>query len=301
MVRPIAAAVLFWCLAGIPLYANLSHHPEIIGAASRVVIFAMAALSLAFLLAGGLLSLGHAAFLGIGAFVTAVCAHHGLNEFLIVLPLAMASGALFAAITGAVALRTRGINFALITFAFGQVVFSASGATQVLLIPQHNLVAGTHLFDDPVRFYWVCLLLLVISYLIVELLYKWNFGLVVRAIGMNSSKTELLGISRWSHLLKAYVISGTIASAAGVLLANQMQMATADISSWQQSAYLMVMAAAGGVGTILGSIGGAIAVVGLQEYLPSHFSYWQSALGLVIIGLALFHVFRTRGQGLRHE
>ena len=293
MLRYIVAALTFWGLAAVPFLAEALGQSYLVNFATRIMIFALAAVTLDFILGvGGLVSLGHAIFIGIGAYTVALFALYQVTELLVILPIAIAAGALFALLTGSLALRTRGINFIMITLAFAQMLyfgttsFSALGGDDGFSLPMRSSRFGppsAGQFARPLldKFRLPGALLFAISDACAFFLWPRT-----RALKQNSEN----GDSRHRPMelqLRAYVISGAVCAIAGVLLANLSGFISPSSIAWQRSGDLIIMSVVGGQGTIIGAILGAIGFLGLEEYLSHYMEYWRLVLGPIAIIIAL--------------
>jgi branched-chain amino acid transport system permease protein len=288
--------------------ADVLGQEQLIPVATRIMIFAAAAIGLAFIMgAGGLVSLGHAAALGIGAYFTAVAHRLGVTELTILLPAAAVAAAFFALITGALALRTTPLRFLMTTLLATELLRQAVtgltplGGSAGLLLPQRSLLFGMPIASTPLGLFWLAFALLAASYVFYEMLALTGFGRALRAMRQNSAIMERLGVSRFRLQLKAVVISGALGGPAGVLLANLLDAAPPAALEWQQSAELVIMAVMGGSGTLAGSIAGAAGLIGLEEYLARDTALWRSAIGLlaVAVGVAAGGAFSRKGGRLR--
>jgi branched-chain amino acid transport system permease protein len=295
MTRYFIAAATFWCLASVPLIADALDQSYLISLTTRIMIFALAAVTLDFILGvGGLVSLGHAIFIGIGAYTVALFALYEVADLVIILPVAVVASGLFAFITGALALRTRGINFIMITLAFAQMLyfgttsFSALGGDDGFSLPMRNDVLGFRPLDTPLGLFWISFGFLALAYVLFQALSLSSFGRALKGLKLNPEKMELLGVDRWSLQLRAYVISGAICAVAGVLLANLSGFVSPSSIAWQRSGDLVIMSVVGGQGTIIGAILGAVGFLGLEEYLSHYVEYWRLILGPIAILIALF-------------
>ena len=285
--------------------------------ATRALIFALAALSLDLVLGlGGMVSFGHAAFLGIGAYAAgimvslghamyvllgayavAIPASHGITSGFTQLAIAISSTALLAAGVGAVSLRTTGIAFIMITLAFGQMAFFgaqalyAYGGDDGLTLPMRSTLAGHAWLKDRANFYHAVLAMLVLVYLGLRWLKASRFGQVLQAARENPVRVGSLGYDVTRVKLTAYVISGALCALAGFLLANQSQFVSPAFLSWQRSGELIFMVILGGAGSLHGAILGAIAFLMMEEWLSGLTENWKVIFGPLII---LF-VLLTRG------
>ncbi len=265
-----------------------------IGFATRVLIFALAASSLNLVLGfGGMVSLGHAAFLGAGAYVAAICQQAGINEGLIAFPLAMGIAGLFALLVGAISLRTRGVYFIMITLAFAQMAYylfvsaRSWGGDDGLPLNGRMMLAGFALADDAALFY-AALVLLALSMLLFSRLADARFGRTLQAIRENETRMEALGYPIFRYRLLAFALGGAFAGLAGALLANLTGLASPNLLQWTQSGTLLVMVIIGGVGYLYGGVLGAAVLLLLEETLVGFTAHWHIVLGLLLLGVVLF-------------
>jgi branched-chain amino acid transport system permease protein len=243
---------------------------------------------------GGLVSFGHAAFLGLGAYAVGILAAHGHTDAMIVVPVALIAAAIFALATGAIAVRTRGVYFIMITLAFGQMAYytatslSQYGGDDGLTLYQQTTVFGFPFFEDPRSFYYVALALLVLTYLLCRLIVSSRFGRVLRAARENPVRAETLGFDVNAFRLVAYLIAGCICALAGVLLANQASFVSPAYMSWQRSGDLIVMVILGGMGSLHGAAVGSFVYLLLEELLSGYTEHWKVIFGPFLILLVLF-------------
>ncbi|CAD5300123.1 Amino acid/amide ABC transporter membrane protein 2, HAAT family [Bosea sp. 62] len=291
-------AILFLLLALLPLAVSIGMPAGWLALLTRALIFAIAALSLDLILGvGGLVSFGHAAFLGIGAYVTGIMITEGRSEALAILPVILAVCALFGAITGAVCLRTRGVAFIMITLAFGQMVYflaqalSAYGGDDGLTLYEKSTLLGFNPFANRTSFYYSVLIALAGAYLLVRGLVASRFGRVLRAARENPVRVSVTGFDVTKVRLVAYVISGMLAGLSGFFLANHTEFVSPAFMSWQRSGELIFMAVLGGVGSLHGAIIGAIAYLIAEDALSHLTEHWRVIFGPMIILFVLF----TRG------
>lgn len=292
--RLLVPAVLFALLAAVPPLAMAAGEGFLVLVATRAMIVAIAALALDLVLGfGGLVSFGHSAFIGIGAYAVGIAAAHGLVEGLAAFPLAIAAAALFALATGAVSLRTRGVYFIMITLAFGQMAYftatslSAYGGENGLTLWNRSTVLGAPLLEDATVFYYVVFALLLAVYLACRTVVASRFGRVLRGCRQNLVRMQALGVSPFRYQLVAYTISGAFAGLAGALYANHSEFVSPALMSWQRSGELIVMVVLGGVGTLHGAIVGALAYFALEEALAGVTQHWRMILGLLLVVIVL--------------
>jgi len=296
--RPVIVLVLFLLLALLPVAVSVGLPAHWLTLTTRALIFAIAALSLDLILGvGGLVSFGHAAFIGIGAYVTGIMITEGRGEALLILPVILLLCAIFAAITGAVSLRTRGVAFIMITLAFGQMAFfltqalSGYGGDDGLTLYERSTVAGYDLFGSRTRLYYAVLVALAGCYLLVRTLVASRFGRVLRAARENATRVTVTGYDVGRIRLIAYVISGMIAGLAGFFLANQTEFVSPAFVSWQRSGELIFMVVLGGVGSLHGAIIGALVFLFAEDVLSGWTEHWKVIFGPLIVLFVLF----TRG------
>jgi branched-chain amino acid transport system permease protein len=289
------AAGLFALMALLPLLTAMLAGSYLLLIGERVMIFAIAALSLELLVGvGGLVSFGHAAFLGVGAYGAGIVASHGLGTLSIVLPAALAASALFALATGSIAVRTRGVYFIMITLAFGQMAFFVAtslapyGGDDGLTWPTRTLVLGTRMLKSETVFYYFILVLLVGTYLLMSRLIASRFGRVLRGLTDDETRMQAIGFTPYPYRLTAYVIAGTICGLAGFLLGNQAEFVSPAYMHWQRSGELIIMVLLGGSGTLYGPIAGALTFLMLEETLSRLTEHWKVILGPLLVLVVLF-------------
>ncbi len=262
---------------------------------AQAMILGMAAVSLSFLVGGaGLVSLGHAATLGIGAYAVAILDAHGVTEGAIVLPVAIGAAAFFSLVTGAVAIRTSGVHFIMITLAFGQMAFftasslAAYGGDDGYTLYDRTEVWGRPLLANRLAFHYACLGALALTWGACSLLLGSRFGRVLRAARENARRVEAVGLAPYPFRLVAYVIAGAFGGAAGVLLANATEFISPATLSWQRSGELLFMVILGGAGRLWGAILGAAAFVLLETWLAGTIPHWKMVFGPLLVLAVLF-------------
>jgi branched-chain amino acid transport system permease protein len=292
----ILIVAVFVALAVAPLVAAwLPGERYLIGLLARVMIFAIAAVSLDLILGyGGLVSFGHAAFVGLGAYTVGILAAHGITDILIALPATLAVCAIFAAVTGYIAVRTRGVYFIMITLAFGQMAYyTATSLTQYggddgLRLDHRSTFLGEPLLAGQTGFYYAVFATLVLLYLLTRTIVSSRFGRVLRASRENAVRAETLGFNVTAVRLTAYVIAGMIAGVAGFLLANHILFVSPAYMSWQRSGELIVMIVLGGIGTLHGAVIGSLAFLLIEELLSTFTEHWKVIFGPLLILVVLF-------------
>jgi branched-chain amino acid transport system permease protein len=262
---------------------------------ARAMILAMAAVSLWMLVGGaGLISLGHAAMIGVGAYTVVVLDDARITDATIVAPAAMAAAALFALLTGAVAIRTSGVHFIMITLAFGQMAFftaaslASYGGDDGYTLYGRNTLGGGRWLEDRLVFHYLCLGLLVAALLGCRMLLASRFGRVLRATKENPLRVQAVGFSPYPYRLVAYTIAGGIAGLAGMLLANATEFVAPSFLAWQRSGDLLFMVILGGLGSLHGAVLGAVAIVLLEEWLSHITEHWRLVFGPLLVLSVLF-------------
>jgi len=284
------ALLVFLLFAAIPWLSEFWGGSYLTSLAMRAMILAIAAISLDLLIGnGGMVSFGHAAFLGIGSYVAGIAITEGTTELITILPIAVLAAATFALMTGAISLRTSGVSFIMITLAFGQMVFfTLSALSEYGGDDGLTLWERASAFEDDTMLYFSILGALVATWIFITRLVGSRFGRVLRATKQNETRVETLGYGVFSVRLTAYVIAGVIAAVAGVLLANQAEFISPATAAWQRSGDLIIIVVLGGMGTRSGAVLGALAFVGLEEALSSLTHDWRLIFGPLLILIVLY-------------
>ena len=260
----------------------------------RVLIFALAATSLNFILGyGGMVALGHAAFFGAGAYVVAILSAQGVAQALIAWPAAIVVAGVLAFVIGLISLRTRGVYFIMITLAFAQMVFylfislRQYGGEDGINLSGPALFPGLNLADDK-TFYYVVLVIVVACLWWLNRLIQARFGQALQGIRENEARMEALGYTVFRIKLLAFVIAGAMAGLAGALLAQHNQFVSPSLMHWTASANLIIMVIVGGIGLRYGGLVGAAVMLWLEEVLRLYTDYWHLPLGVLLLAIVLF-------------
>ncbi|EAQ14399.1 amino acid/amide ABC transporter membrane protein 2 (HAAT family) [Maritimibacter alkaliphilus HTCC2654] len=303
--RNIITLVVMALLAVLPPVFYLTGNAFYLDLATRLTILAIAAVSLNLILGyGGLISFGHAAYLGIGAYAVGIPAHHWLYGGLeslglattsgyVQIPLAIGVAALFALVTGAICLRTKGVYFIMITMAFAQMMYYAIvsieeyGGDDGLVIDSRSELPFIDL-DDPLQLFGLAYVSLVVAMLIVRMIVNSRFGMVLRGAKGNNERVVMLGFNTYLFRLTAYVIAGAMAGYAGALLGNFTTFISPEMMDWGRSGELMFMVILGGTATLVGPVIGATLFIVLEEVLSSLTVYWHLPFGLLLLAVVLF-------------
>ncbi len=285
---PMAAALLLLALPAV-----LSPYAQ--ETVVKIAVYAIAALSLELLVgATGLVSLGHAAFLGIGAYVTVLASGDAGGSIVKVAPLALLAAAACALLVGALSLRTKGAYFIMVTLAFAQMAYFvfhdtklAGGSDGLFLYAKPTL--GPLNLDDEQQLYYVVIGSLIATYALLALLMRSRFGHALAGIRVNEQRMRAAGFRTYGYKLAAFVIAGALAGLAGFLLAVKDGAVNPELLSWHESGSVLLMLILGGIGSLRGAVIGAVAFTLLKELfqleslLGPLASHWQLTLGLTII------------------
>ena len=246
----------------------------------------------------GLISLGHAAFFGLGAYLLVLTTpEYATPSILVQVPLALAGVGLAALVTGALALRTGGVYFIMVTLAMGQMFYYlfndskiAGGSDGIYLYFKPVLsVGGATLLDldNKRQFYLTTLAALVLSYLFLRAMLEAPFGKVIRGIGINENRTGGLGYDIYAYKLVAFVIGGLFAGLAGILSASQYGFVNPGMAGWHMSGSALVTVILGGAGSLSGPILGAFLIELLRHGLERLTDHWLLPFGGLIILMVL--------------
>lgn len=293
----------------LPYVAEAMGEGFVVSQVTRMLIYALAAASLDLLVGyGGMVSLGHAAFFGLGAYVTAILSFHagdgtlfaawpmvieGSNQGLVTWVLSMLVAALVALGIGAICLRTTGIHFIMITLAFAQMLFfffvslEKYGGDDGLGFYGRNTLPGLDINDDT-QFYYVCLALLAAFLFIAHRLVRSRFGMVIRGARQNERRMHALGFPVFRYKLTMFVIAAAGAALAGALMANKSEFVSPELLHWTLSGQLLVMVILGGMGTLFGPVLGAFVFLVLEDVLVAYTEHWMVYFGPFLILMVLF-------------
>ena len=293
----------------VPLVAHVVDEPFTITLATRAVILALAAVGLNIALGlGGLVSLGHAVFFGIGGYAMGILAHHaqsysaltewpflieGTKSMPVIWLVAVIVSVAAAYVIGLLSLRTSGVYFIMITLAFGQMFFffsvswAAYGGEDGLSIYVRNDFPGLNTLV-PIQFYGTCLVLLCVVLLLNARIARSPFGLALNAARQTPVRVETVGLNPMRLKLVAFVLSGAITGLAGALFADLNRFVSPAMFSWQMSGEIMVLVILGGVGRLFGPVAGAAAFVTLEHWLGGLTDFWHVYLGAILLGIVLF-------------
>jgi branched-chain amino acid transport system permease protein len=293
--RNVLVAALLLMLALLPVYCALTGNYFPMSLFTRVLILAMAAVSLNLIMGfGGMVSFGHAAYLGIGGYAVGILAKEGINSGFVQWPVALIASGLFALGVGALSLRTRGVYFIMITLAFAQMIYYVASGLDRYGGDDGLTIYKRSEFFDPINlsnrtiFYYLCfVLLLLVLYLVWRLIHS-RFGMAIQGARSNERRMRAIGFPTFRYKLTCFVIAGVICGLAGVLLANHTSFINPSIMFWTRSGDLMVMAVLGGMGTVFGPVLGAVAFLLLEEGLSQVTEFQGLILGPMLLAVALY-------------
>ncbi|MXW91782.1 MAG: branched-chain amino acid ABC transporter permease [Rhodospirillaceae bacterium] len=307
-------------LAVLPIIAAEADDVFMISFMAKMMIFAIAAASLDLILGyGGMISFGHAAYIGLGSYAVAVsaryfsdlcvdveegqaCAYGFLASGYFQFAVAVVGSALVALVIGAISLRTTGLYFIMITLAFTQMLFFLGislepfGGDDGMTLDEFSDFAvfaiGDDVFydGDGATLYYLCFGALLLSLLLLRRLVNSRFGMVIRGGYSNPVRMAALGYPVYRYRLTAFVIAGTICGVAGALFANHQEFLTPEYMMWIRSGEIMIMVIMGGMGTIFGPVFGALAFLSIEEFLQELVGqeYWMIVFGPMLVLLVLF-------------
>ena len=292
--RVILWTLVILALLALPPFVLAIGQPFYLDLTRRIMILAIAAVSLNLILGyGGLVSFGHAAYIGIGAYAVGILGFYGVFNGWLHLLVAVGASALVALAIGAVSIRTSGIYFIMITLAFTQMLYylgisvAEFGGDDGMRLKRRSQLGFVDL-NDPVQFYYLALVLMLLSVFLVSRLVNSRFGRVLRACKSNEARSRAIGFSPYPYRLAAFVIAGALCGLAGALYGNHTNYITPGLMSWQQSGDIMFMVILGGMATSAGPVLGAFALLLVEDLLSSWTQHWQVILGPLLVLSVIF-------------
>jgi len=291
----VIGGAIFALLLAMPVLLPLVGADYLTGLLIKAMLLAMAAISLDLMVGhGGMVSLGHAAFIGVGAYVTAIGLESGTEEITLLLLYTLLITGAVATITGMLALRTSGVYFLMITLAFGQMTYftltslAAYGGDDGLTLWSLATLFGSDVVQEGEGLYFFVLAALLLTWIGVWRASQSRFGRVLRAARDNPQRAEVMGYPIARYQLIAYVIAACIAGVSGLLLVQYAEFVSPSIAAWQRSGDLIVAVVLGGLGSRNGAILGAFFIVIMEEFLSSIFHEWRLLYGPLLVVLVLF-------------
>ncbi len=293
--RSVATFAALAGLALVPAVAAAADAPFYTGLFARIMIFAIAAVSLDLILGyGGLISFGHAAYLGIGAYAVGILAFHGIGNGFVHFVAAFLAAAVAALAIGFVSLRTTGVYFIMITLAFSQMVYflgvslNQYGGDDGLNISRHSNFGSALDLDHPVILYYFVFASLLLFLFLGNRIVHSRFGVLLQGVRSNERRMIALGFPTFRYKLAAFVMAGAICGVAGALFANLTLFVSPSIMHWTRSGEIMMMVILGGIASLIGPVFGAAAYLILESVLSRLTEHWQAVLGPLLILVVLF-------------
>ncbi len=293
--RAVVVILLLLVLVLLPVYVEFTGSRFLLTLFTRIVILGLAAVSLNLILGyGGMMSFGHAAYLGIGGYSVGILAFEGVTSGFVQWPVALLVSALFALVIGALSLRTRGVYFIMITLAFAQMAYyivaglARYGGDDGLTIEKRSQFFPPLNLSNKMQFYYLCLALLFASIYLVWRIVNSRFGLAVQGARSNDTRMRAIGFPTYRYKLTCFVIAGTLCGLSGALLANHTDFVSPGMMYWTRSGDLIIMVVLGGMGSTFGPLFGAVALLVLEEVLSGITEYWQIILGPLLLLVVLF-------------
>jgi len=298
-VSGILVTVLIWAvLITVPYWLPLVGGYTSLG--TRVVILGLAAMSVNFLLGfTGVLSFGHAAYFGLGAYGVGLTIKYLADSTPLALLAGMTLGTIAGMLIGALIIKLRGVYFAMVTIAFGQVFYFIAfrwhevtggddGLSGWKRAPLELGSLKVDILGDETAFYYFTLVCFAIAAAIMAILLRSPFGRTLIAIRENERRTRFLGVPVEQHIWLSFVISCLFVSLAGGLFALVNNFADPRMLRWDQSGNFVIMAVLGGMRSFWGPLAGALIFVVLQDYLSSMTENWMSFIGIFFMAVVLF-------------
>jgi len=288
-------ACLLLLLAVAPYILQAIDQPFYVDLLSRALIFAIAVVSLNLILGyGGMVSLGHAAYIGIGAYCVGIPSYYDYYNGWLHLGLALGVSGLFALFTGAVSLRTRGVYFIMITMAFSQMAFfiflslEEYGADDGLVIYSRSEFPEWMSMDSSTGLYYWIFAILLLSLFFIRRLVHSRFGRVIVGAKYNEQRMQAMGFDTYRYRLACYVLSAMLCGVAGMLLGNFSGFISPEMMSWPRSGELIFMVIIGGSATLFGPLVGTVVFILLEQFLSSIWVYWHLIFGGLLVALVLY-------------
>jgi branched-chain amino acid transport system permease protein len=289
-------AVLLVLCAVVPVAAPALGEPFYVNVFARAMIWAIAAVSLNLIMGyGGMISFGHAVYVGIGGYTVGILAFHGITSGWVQWPVALALSAVVALVFGAISLRTRGVYFIMITLALAQMIYFLARSAQKYGSDDGLVIESRSAFSIPwlnlenhTTFYYVIFVILVACLYLTKRIVASRFGAVVRGAKANEPRMQAMGFATVRYKLAAFVIAGTMCGLAGVLSANFEKYVSPDMMNWPRSGEMIFMVVLGGMGSAFGPLGGAIVFWVISEVLSGWTEHWHIIFGPFLVLVVLF-------------
>lgn len=285
----------FAILAALPFIAEAIDEPFYVDLIARVMIFAIAAMSLDFILGyGAMISFGHALYLGLGTYAVGLLAYYEITNGWVQLAVCIAGCAVIAFVLGLISLRTSGIYFIMITFALAQMFYFLGisleeyGGDDGLPIDARSEFFSFFDLNDTWNMYYLILGALTATTIMLWKIVNSRFGMVVRGSRSNDARMQAIGFPTFKYRLAAFVIAGVVCGIAGFLFGNLTEFLTPEYMHWFRSGELMIMVMVGGMGTLFGPLFGAFGYIMVEDLLSGFTEFWQFYFGPLLVLLVLF-------------
>jgi len=289
--RQVILLIVLASLILVPLFSDLFYTRLF----TRIMIYGIVALSLDIILGyGGMVSFGHAAFFGLGAYTVGILAQHGVESAFLAWPAAILVSMLLATVIGAISLRTSGVYFIMITLAFAQMLYyfffslEDYGGSDGMPMISRNTFAGLMDINQHTTFYYLVLAILLLVLFVSLRLVQSRFGMVIQGVRENERRMRSLGFATFRYKLVCFIISAAIAGLAGALIANQTLYISPSFMHWTRSGDILVMVILGGMGSLFGPVLGALSLLLAEEVLSTYTEHWMILLGPLLILVVLF-------------
>ena len=289
--RRLVIGILFLILALVPLAGE----PFYTRMATRIMIYALCAVSLDLILGyGGMVSFGHAAFLGVGAYVVGILSFHGIDSAWISWPAALAVCALMAVVIGVVCLRTSGVYFIMITLAFAQMLYyffsslETYGGDDGMALWERSRIGSLMDIGDHTVFFYLVFFFLLAALAVTGRIVNSRFGMVIQGIRENEDRMRSIGFPVFRYKLVCFVLAGVLAGLAGILIVNQTKYVSPALMHWTRSGDILIMVILGGMGTLVGAVLGAATLLLAEEILSGYTEHWMIILGPLLIVIVLY-------------
>jgi len=285
----------FLVLAVVPLFSRTLDQPFYIDLFTRIMVFGIAAISLDLILGyGGMVSFGHAAYLGIGSYAVGILSFFQVYNGYLQFAAAIVVSAVAALFIGTISLRTSGASFVMITLAFAQMLYFLAislnifGGDDGMSVTRHSDFGSWIDFDNPTVLYYAVFATLALFFWLAGRLVESRFGMVLRGSKSNARRMTAIGFPVFRYRLAAFVISAAMCGVAGALLANQLLFVSPAIMQWNRSGELIIMVILGGIGSLYGALLGSFVYVMLEHELSGLTAHWLIILGPILILVVLF-------------
>lgn len=289
--RILVAALILVGFALVPVFGH-SHQLTMFG---RILIYAIGAVSLNVLVGRvGLVSFGHAAFIGFGAYAVGISAHYGIESGFIQWPLGMVAAGIAGLIVGAISVRVSGLYFIMITLAFSQLFYflavglTVYGGDDGMTIAARSSFGGLLDLNKQIVLYYTLLAILLLFLGFVYRLSNSRMGMIMAGIHSNEQRMRALGFETYPYKLIAFVLSAVMCSVSGLLLANLTDFVTAQYMSWHRSGELLIMVILGGMNSLFGPVIGAAVLLLFEELLSTYTDHWALVLGPLLLLIVIY-------------